>query len=134
MKIIFTLLLTIGFISGCSTNTMNGIMSSWEGQHIDSVISRWGYPDEQRDFRGRTLYIWHHNKSYYMPQSSTTTGSVYGSSIYAQTYTTGGYTIQGSCTRILEVDQQGYIVRWEWNGNNCPFMEVFEYSNWRNKK
>ena len=134
MKIIFALILTIGFISGCSTNTMNAIMSSWEGQHIDSVISRWGYPDEERDFRGRTLYIWHHDKSYYMPQSSTTTGSLYGSSIYAQTYTTGGYTMQGSCTRILEVDQQGYVVRWEWNGNNCPFMEVFEYSNWRNKK
>jgi len=41
--------------------------------------------------------------------------------------------MNGSCTRILEVDKKGCVVRWEWNGNDCPFMEVFEYSNWRNK-
>ena len=108
-------------------------MSSWNGEHIDSVISQWGYPDEQRDFRGRTLYIWNYDKSVYMPQNSTTTGSVYGDSIYAQTHTTGGYTMHASCTRILEVDEQGRVVHWEWNGNNCPFMEAFEYASWRNK-
>ncbi len=129
--IILTLLFAIGFISGCST--MNGIVSSWEGQHIDSVISQWGYPDEQRDLRGRTLYIWQHNKSFYIPQSSTTTGSIYGNSLYARTSYSGGYTMHGSCTRILEVDQRGCVVRWEWSGNNCPFLEVFGYSNWRNR-
>jgi hypothetical protein len=112
---------------------MSGIMSSWEGQHIDSVISQWGYPDEQRDLRGRTLYIWQHNKSFYIPQSSTTTGSIYGNSLYARTSYSGGYTMHGSCTRILEVDQRGCVVRWEWSGNNCPFLEVFEYSTWKNK-
>jgi hypothetical protein len=120
-------------LSGCSSNLMNKIMLSWQGQHIDSVISQWGYPDEQKDFRGRTLYVWYYNKSFYMPQSSTTTGRVYGNSIHAQTSTHGGHTIHGSCTRIMEVDQQGYVVRGEWKGNNCPFWDVLEYSKWRNK-
>jgi hypothetical protein len=30
--------------------------------------------------------------------------------------------------------RDGYIIiRWEWKGNNCPFAEAFEYSNWRRK-
>jgi len=120
-------------LSGCMTSTMNRIMSSWEGSHIDSVIAQWGYPSEMKKFRERELYIWHYEKSYYMPQSSTTTGSIYGSSYYGQTYTSGGYMIHGGCTRILEINKEGYVISWEWNGNNCPLMEVFEYANWRNK-
>ncbi len=131
---IFLILSSLGLLSGCSTTTMNRIMSSWEGEHIESAFSQWGYPDEEKEIRDHKLYIWHYSKSFYMPQNSTTTGHIYGNSFSANTYTTGGYSIQGYCTRILEVDNSGYIVRWQWEGNDCPFMEIFEYSSWRNKK
>jgi hypothetical protein len=108
-------------------------MSSWEGERIDTVIQQWGYPTEEREFRGNKLYIWVYSKSAYVPQSSRTTASVYGNSIYAQTDTYGGYTLHGTCVRILEVNDDGEIVRWEWKGNNCPFLEAMGYSDWRKK-
>ncbi|MEQ1589522.1 MAG: hypothetical protein ABL902_04110 [Gallionella sp.] len=78
-------------LPACSTTqTMQGIMSSWEGANISEVASQWGYPDEEREFQGKKLYIWQHNKSAYIPQSTNTTATAYGNTIYAQSQSTGG--------------------------------------------
>lgn len=130
---VFLVLASSALLVGCSASTMNRIMSSWEGKHIDSVIAQWGYPDEEKNLAGHRLYIWYYRKSVNVPQSSTTTGNIYGNSLSMSTYAAGGYTAHGNCTRILEVDSDGYVVKWQWSGNNCPLMEVFEYSTWRNK-
>lgn len=130
-----TLLATLA-LSGCSTtSTMNGIMRSWEGAHLDQVVSQWGYPDAEREFNGNTLYLWRHNKSAYIPSTTTTTGNVSSFGSFSSTSTTtGGYMMQGSCDRILEVDDEtNRVVSWNWRGNNCPFMEAMEYSDWRKK-
>jgi hypothetical protein len=118
---------------GCTSSVMNGIMSSWEGAHIEEVVSQWGYPHEEKEFNGRKLYVWHHNKSAYMPQSTTTTGHVIGNTIYAHSNTTGGYMMSGNCSRTLEVDDNGRVVNWQWGGNNCPLAELMEYSDWRKR-
>ncbi len=47
--------------------------------------------------------------------------------------TSGGGTVRGDCVRTLEVDQQNIITKWEWKGNNCPFADILEYSNWERK-
>lgn len=104
-----------------------------EGANINDVVTQWGYPSEQKEFEGRKLYVWNYSKSAFIPQSSTTIGSFHGNTYYGETSTYGGYAIQGSCIRILEFDSNGYVTRWEWQGNNCPFAEWMEYSNWRNK-
>lgn len=123
------------FVTGCSTTqTMNGIMSSWVGSNVSEVVAQWGYPDEEREFQGRKLYIWQHNQSAYIPQTTNTTGSVSGNSVYATSTTSGGYAIQGNCERILEVDDAGIVVSWDWGGNNCPFGELLEYASWRKKE
>lgn len=137
-KLLSLLFLSL-FLCGCSTTkTMNRIMSSWESAHIDQVVGQWGYPSEEKDFQGRTLYVWHYNKSAYIPQSSTTSGTISGNPAMGYSYsgytnTYGGYSVGGYCDRVLEVDKRGYVVRWEWKGNNCPFGELMEYSNWRKK-
>ena len=119
-------------LSSCSTTkTMDGIMSSWEGSNINDVVVQWGYPDEEREFEGRKLYIWNHNKSAYIPETTTTTGSVYGNTVQATSTSSGGYAIQGSCQRILEVNEESTVVSWQWSGNNCPFGELMEYASWR---
>ena len=134
MKRIMLIAATL-ILSGCATSSvMNGIMQSWEGAKIDSVVAQWGYPDEQREFNGKKLYIWNHNKSVTMPTTTNTTGTVnaYGG-FNATSTTTGGNTFNGQCQRTLEVDSSGTVTKWQWQGNNCPFMEAMEYKYWRNK-
>lgn len=131
----FVLAISFVALSGCATTSvMNGIMSSWEGTSINDVTAQWGYPDEERQFNGNKLYVWHHNKGFYMPATTTTNGTVnsYGG-FSATSTTTGGHQISGACDRILEVDGSGTVIKWQWQGNNCPFAEAMEYKNWRNK-
>lgn len=104
-------------------------MRSWEGEHIDRVVARWGYPNAERDFRGRKLYIWNESSSYIMPSFSSTSGSAIvtsprTASIYTTTTGIGGGAVQGVCERVLEVDPTGKIVSWQWGGNNCCVMAV----------
>ncbi|MGE0643102.1 MAG: hypothetical protein AB7P24_05485 [Nitrospira sp.] len=125
----------IGIIcSACSTTgTMQGIMSSWEGANISEVVSQWGYPDEEREFQGKKLYIWQHNKSAYIPQTTNTMATAYGNTIYAQSQSAGDYVLHGNCVRVLEINGGGTVTSWQWKGNNCPFGELMEYSAWRRK-
>ena len=133
-KSTLVILVTLLTIAGCSiTDTMNGIMSSWVGSNIEEVVSQWGYPHEQREFRGRTLYVWNTNTTLTMPKTTNTTANVIGNTVYAQSTTTGGNSTQWSCQRILEVDDKGRVLAYQWSGNNCPFGEVLQYSNWRKK-
>lgn len=122
-------------LAACSGGfgTMDGIMKSWQGQHIDAVISQWGYPHEERNIAGRKLYIWHHAKGYNLPSQTYVTGTVVGSTVYGTATTYGGGTFRGNCTRTLEVSPSDVVTAWQWEGNNCPFAELLEYSNWRRK-
>ena len=140
----FTLFLVSSILLwGCSggLGVMDGIMQSWHDVHIDEVVSQWGYPHEEREFRGRQLYIWHHNESAFISPTTTTTGSLNASTYgnmttgtYSTTSTTtGGYVFNGSCDRILEVNEQGIVISSQWGGNNCPFMELMEYASWRRR-
>jgi len=111
-------ILPIFLLSGCGTKTvMNSIMSSWEGYHIDKVINQWGYPDYEKTVAGHKLLVWEHNKSEFY------TGS-----------TNALYKIKEYCTRTFEVDDKNIVISWEWKGNNCPFAELMEYKNWRNRE
>lgn len=127
-------------LAGCATTineTMNGIMSSWQGEHIDQVVARWGYPNEQREFEGRKLYVWRDSQSLVLPGHSTTTGSAYAygrsATYYGTTTTTPPTVLHGQCERTLEVDQHSRVARWQWAGNNCCIMAVGgRCGNWPN--
>ena len=121
-----------GYLANCSGGfgTMDGIMRSWQGAPLDAAIAQWGYPDQEQVIAGHKLYRWFYTKSAVLP--ATTTGTVTQSGSFNAT-TFGGGVISGSCTRTLEVDEHNTIIRTEWKGNNCPFAEGFEYSNWRRK-
>lgn len=123
-------------LSACvsTKDTMQEIMSSWVGEDIDSVIEQWGYPDEKREVAGRELYVWHQRSSVNLAERSRTEGSVDSYGNYSErTVTTGGGVWEGYCGRILEVDDKGTVIKWEWKGNDCPFMEAGKYEGWRNK-
>jgi hypothetical protein len=120
---------------GCSggAGTMNGIMSSWQGAHIDAVISQWGFPHAERQIAGRKLYYWYRNTTLTMPSTTTGTVNVIGNTAYLNTQTSGGGSSNWACTRILGVNGSNTVTSWQWEGNNCPFAEAFQYANWRNR-
>lgn len=131
-------LAAVAALSGCATGgLMSGIMGSWDGAHIDQVIKQWGYPNGERTIAGHHLYSWQEDVQLTMPMTSTTTGTVtrIGSTAYVQANTNnwGGGTSNWSCVRILEVNADNIVTSWQYEGNNCPFLEAGKYSNWRRK-
>lgn len=116
-------------LTSCATTTMGTIMQSWRGEHIDRVVERWGYPNAERDFRGRKLYIWNDGGTYIVPSFGSASGSAVATgarttSVYATTTSIGGGAIQGVCERVLEVDPTGKVVGTQWQGNDCCVMAV----------
>lgn len=119
---------------GCSGafGTMDGIMQSWHGAPLDDVITQWGYPSGQQDIAGRKIYIWDKKRILTLPQETTGQARVIGNTAYLSTTTTGG-TSFWSCQRILEVNDKNIVVGSQWQGNNCPYAELGQYSSWRRK-
>ena len=110
-------------MAGCSTTKlMDGIMASWEGRHVDAVISQWGLPDSERTYEGHRLYVWTHETTMIRP---FTTNTRYSEG--AATTVTRGGTTRYNCTRAFEVSDNGYVVGWDWAGNNCPHVEGLGY-------
>jgi hypothetical protein len=114
---------------------MDRIMVSWMGASADEVMRQWGYPHEERNVAGKKLLVWHRNVQLAMPVTATTTGTA--NRVGPSTYYSGTTTVSGggvsnwSCVRILEVNSENRVVNWQWEGNNCPFMEAGPYANWR---
>ena len=88
-------------------NTMGKVMESWVGENINIVIDKWGYPTDTKEIAGRKLYYWSNSQFY-------VTGNQYG--------TYGG---QATCNRILEVDENNTVIKYQWDGNNCPSTYIF---------
>ena len=116
MKKFIILLLTIILIQPSSfavgmKNTMGKVMDSWIGENIDTVINHWGYPSSEKEIAGKKLYYWL-NSSYVV---SGNLSGVYGG--------------EATCNRILEVDKNNTVVKWQWEGNNCPSTYIFSGKN-----
>lgn len=114
-------------VGGCATTKiMDGVITSWEGAHIDAVIERWGYPSAERIVAGHRLYDWNRQVAYRAP----TVATVQADGTSAVAVVSGGAS-DWSCTRTLEVDDTGIVIGGEWAGNNCPFAEAGPYRDWR---
>src|SRR5262245_16704061 len=108
---------------------MDRVMESWKGAPLDAVIAQWGYPHQEQTIAGRKIYRWSYSKTFVMPSTTTGTVTAYG----INTMTTGGGVIRGDCVRTLEVNELNIVVRWQWEGNNCPFADILEYSDWQRR-
>jgi hypothetical protein len=134
MRRAFLPLILLG-LAACSGGfgTMDRVMASWEGAPLDAVIAQWGYPHQEQTIAGHKLYRWFYTKTFAMP--ATTTGSVtaIGNTAFVNTTTMGGGIVRGDCVRTLEVNERNIVTKWEWSGNNCPFADILEYSNWQRR-
>jgi hypothetical protein len=124
------------------------IRSDEHEEHLSCAVPRlrpaarttsWGAPSARASLTpgasrcGHKLYRWFYSKSAAMPATTTGTVTQVGSTSFINATTSGGGVISGNCTRTLEVDERNIVIRSQWEGNNCPFSEAFEYSTWRRK-
>ena len=114
-------------------STMTTIMNSWEGCHIDQVINRWGYPTEERNVAGHKLYVWKTERVVTTPQETTTKPHTdkKGRTYYTSS-TYGGETEVYTSERILEVNDQGIVIRGQYSGNDLPFTFMGKGKEWLN--
>ena len=134
MKFIHTLstLVILILMIGCaSTQTMEGIMSSWVDADIREVESQWGEPDEVRERNGNQIYVWNHLTVVETPKIVVRTSNTSRHTGSTGTTTAGGNAKYDNCQRRLEVNARGKVINWQWSGDHCPYREEGPYANWR---
>lgn len=109
------------FISSCATTEgYEKILNSWVGSNINDYIKANGYPDNSFTApNGNKVYAYNASGSVTLPTQTHSTYNVYGNSVYGNTYTTGGQTINLSCQTYFEVNKNNIITTWQWKGNHC---------------
>lgn len=134
MRVYFLIAAVVSFV-GCSGGfgTMDRVMTSWQGAKLDEAIAQWGPPHQEQVIAGKKYYRWFYSKSAAMPMNTYGTANQFGNTTLVQMHTTGGGVLVGNCTRTLQVDDRNIITGTHWEGNNCPFADVLEYSNWARK-
>jgi len=119
-RIIITLLFVIGLSACATTANYEKILSSWVGHNVDELVSSWGYPANSfKAPNGNTVYAYSSAGSYTIPTNTTSTYNVYGNSVYGNTTTTGGQTLNFTCQTLFEVNESNVITTWSWKGNSC---------------
>ena len=83
-------------------STMEKILGSWIGEHIDSVIDKWGYPTSEKKIAEHTLYVWDNGN------------------VMVEDLLGISYTQRPACTRTFEVDSNNIIIKGAWEGVACP--------------
>ena len=118
------------FLSACSTvrQDMDNGLSAMPDKHIDTLISKIGFPTGEREIAGRKLYVWdvNHTVSYALPTTSSTTGTMNtfglgGNAFGTYSGTTTNWIPQVStyhCTINVEVDDADIILTVEYSGNS----------------
>ena len=83
-------------------STMEKILGSWIGEHIDAVIDKWGYPTSEKKFAEHTLYVWDNGN------------------VMVEDLLGISYTQRPACTRTFEVDLNNRIIKGTSEGVACP--------------
>lgn len=95
-------------LSGCATARLNSGLQKVIGQPVDVLVGAWGYPGDQREMMGHTLYVWSND----------------GGAMAVPLYGGGVFTARLQCQVQIAVDSQRIVTSYQWNGNNggcAPF-------------
>lgn len=120
------LILAILLITGCATTAnYEKILQTWVGSPVDNLVRSWGPPQSQYELSDGGKVIEYSNSSTatmggYTTYQSVTTYNYDGTySTSSVPTTTPTYNVQYSCRTIFDVDENGTITSWRWEGNNC---------------
>jgi hypothetical protein len=97
-----TITALVACLVACATQQLNTGLQRVVGQPIDVLVADWGYPGDQREIMGHTLYIWSNN-------NGAMAVPMYGGGVYAA---------QLTCTVQVAVNDQKIITSYQWSGNN----------------
>ena len=136
-KILSTLLVilasTVSVFAFGVDSTMETVMDSWKGSHIDKVIDRWGYPTDEKTVAGHKIYIWKTERTVTSSEHTETKAHTDKKGrTYYTTDTYGGDTEVYTAERIIEVDDKNIVVRGRWSGNDLPFTFMGVAKDWLN--
>ena len=127
------ILVKIGAFAFGVESTMNTIINSWLGCSIDSVIDRWGYPDEEKTIAGHKIFIWKTERVVTTSEYTTTKPHTDKKGrTYYTTSTSGGDTEVYTTERILEVDDKNIVIKGKYSGNDLPFTFMGKGKEWLN--
>lgn len=113
------LLLAVMLLSGCVTfGQMKAGLDVLMGQRTERAFDVLGYPSDKQEYGSDTVYTWYTNSTgtIFVPNVSTTYGSVGRVPVYAQTTSTQAVPVSYNCV-IKLVANSGVLKRWEYNGN-----------------
>ena len=125
-------LATAMLLLGACTTTENyeKVLNSWVGANADDLAFQWGPPTSiyPKSDGGkiieyvRTSSIKTGGYTYTTPQTQTTYNNITGAAETSTTYvqkTTPISTLDFWCKTRFDVDRNGRITQWKWEGNDC---------------
>lgn len=117
----FFSIVAFSLLTGCATTAnYEKILDTWVGSDANKLVNSWGYPQSSFEApNGNTVYVYGSSGSYTMPTQTNTTYNVIGNTVYGNSTTTGGQTLNFWCRTYFEVNRSKRIVTWRWEGNNC---------------
>ena len=120
-KLIIISLLLVSLSAYAWNSFMDKCIESWVGYPLDSVMKKWGYPDQEKTIAGKKLYIWETYETTFNQRGGTTivTKDKKGRETV---FSSGGEPEIEYCKKILEVDEKNIVVNGQWSGNDCPMF------------
>ena len=122
-KLIILAILAIPLGAYAWESFMDKCISTWIGYPLNSVIKKWGYPDQEKSIAGKKLYIWETVDYDYNSVVTENGFSITSTDKKGRdtTFFIGSETPQLEyCKKTLEVDNEGIIINGQWTGNACP--------------
>lgn len=105
---LFLIIITSASVQAFENKAMDKLMESWVGENINTVIDIWGYPTKEKEILGRKLYYWE--------KIGDNVGYINNSGLF--------FSQNTNCTKIYETDKNNIIIKWQWEGNDCPFTYI----------
>lgn len=89
-------------LAGCATARLNTGLQKVIGEPVDVLVGVWGYPADQREMMGHTLYVWTNDAG----------------AVAVPLYGGGAFAARLQCQVQVAVDSQRIVTSYQWSGNN----------------
>lgn len=112
-------------LAGCATTAgYEKVLHSWAGSTELDIVRAWGPPAQAYDVGDRRFLVYSSNRNVVVPGVAPTyTTTLVGNTAY--TRPVGGVAPSAmslGCQTTFELDR-GFIVRWQYQGNDCKAQE-----------